>query len=177
MLSVWDLQTAFAVCFLFAWGGYVSCLLLQDLVQRLLIRTAVINTHRKHISSRGKRRRRGGRKEAREGGESGKCLGGRGMGIPALRSATMDSRVPCTRPPAAGSAGTRRCGSAGLQLQRSAPSSARQERARAACAAQPRGRGVRFELAAGPRQLRKLRGAAAPCKSKRAWGEPKRPWV
>ena len=65
------------------------------------------------------------------------------MGMFALRSATMDSRVPL----------------------------------HVASVAQPHGRDVPFELAAGPRQLRQLRGAAAPSKSKRALGEPKRPWV
>ena len=48
---------------------------------------------------------------------------------------------------------------------------------KAASVVQPRVCDAPFELAAGPRQLRKLRGAATSCKSKRAWGEPKLAWV
>jgi hypothetical protein len=59
------------------------------------------------------------------------------MGIFALRSATMDSRVPlhASRCGLICSQKTRRV--RGPQLQRCAPSSAREEWARAACAAQP----------------------------------------
>lgn len=135
---------------------------------------------------RGKRRRRGGRKEEREGRGSGKCLEGCGMGMFALRSATMDSRVPlhASRCGLICSQKTRRVRGPAAAALRTVfsergvgESSLRGAAVLAASVAQPRGRDVPFELAAGPRQLRKLRGAAAPSKSKRALGEPKRPWV
>ena len=106
------------------------------------------------------------------------------MGMFALRSATMDSRVPlhASRCGLICSQKTRRVrGPAALRTVFSergvGESSLRGAAVLAASVAQPRGRDVPFELAAGPRQLRKLRGAAAPSKSKRALGEPKRPWV
>jgi hypothetical protein len=108
------------------------------------------------------------------------------MGIFALRSATMDSRVPVHASPCGliFSQTTRRVrGPAAAALRTvfsergAGENSLRGAPVLAASVAQPRGRDAPFELAAGPRQLRKLRGAAVPSKSKRAWGEPKRPWV
>jgi hypothetical protein len=134
---------------------------------------------------RGGREGEGGRKEEREE-EGGKCLEGREMGIFALRSATMASRVPVHACPCGliCSQKTPRVRGPAAAAQRTVfsergagESSLRGAAVLAACVAQPRGRDAPFELAAGQRQLRKLRGAASPCKSKRAWGEPKRPWV
>jgi hypothetical protein len=108
------------------------------------------------------------------------------MGMFALRSATMDSRVPLHASPCGliCSQKTRRVRGPAAAALRTVfsergvgESSLRGAAVLAASVAQPRGRDVPFELAAGPRQLRKLRGAAAPSKSKRALGEPKRPWV
>ena len=103
------------------------------------------------------------------------------MGMFALRSATMDSRVPlhASRCGLICSQKTRRVRGPAAAALRTVfsergvgESSMRGAAVLAASVAQPRGRD-----AAGPRQLRKLLGAGAPSQSKRAWGEPKRPWV
>jgi hypothetical protein len=113
---------------------------------------------------RGGREGEGGRKEEREE-EGEKCLEGREMGIFALRSATMASRVPvhaspcgliCSQktPRVRGPAAAAQC--TVFSEREAGESSLRGAAVLAACVAQPRG--APFGLAAGQRQLRKLRG-------------------
>jgi hypothetical protein len=109
-----------------------------------------------------------GKKEGKMGGRGErKVLGGARDSILALCAATMDSRVPVHASPCGWicSAKTQRGPRPAAAAQRTVfserrtgESSLRGAAALAACAAQPSSRDARFELAAGPRQLRKLRG-------------------